>query len=141
MDDARALEYTTADLPTFMSTVHKALVAADRGEPEPEPLKAPAISLRRSVQPDYIVCLEDGLRFESLGRHLRTRHDLSPGEYRVKWGLPDNYPMIAENYSAFRSALAKSIGFGTRNRKGPVAAKPPRKRATKAARGTVKANE
>jgi predicted transcriptional regulator len=130
MGDARALEHTTEivsaflsnnpmspdDLPGFMSTIHKTLVAVARGEPEPEAPKAPAVSLRRSVQADYIVCLEDGQMFKSLKRHLRLKHDLSPREYQAKWGLPDNYPMVAENYSASRSALAKSIGFGTRTR-------------------------
>jgi predicted transcriptional regulator len=132
--DERALEHTTAivsafisnnpmspiDLPTFMASVHKALLAVHKGEPEPEAPKAPAVSLRRSVQPDYIVCLEDGQRFKSLKRHLRLKHDLSPGEYRAKWDLPGNYPMVSENYSGSRSALAKSSGFGSGNRKGEV---------------------
>lgn len=148
MDDASAIEHTTeiisaflsnnlmspTDLPTFISTVHNTLVAVARGEPEPQAPKAPAVSLRRSVQPDHLVCFEDGQRFKSLKRHLRTKHDLSPGEYRAKWDLPANYPMVAKNYSASRSALAKSIGFGTRKTKDEVTKNP---RLKPAARGSA----
>ena len=88
-----------------------------------EPEKAeliPAISVKKSVTPEYIVCLEDGMKFKSLKRHLRTHHNLSPEEYRAKWGLPLDYPMVAPAYAAARSNLAKSMGLGQRN--GKVAA-------------------
>ncbi len=74
--------------------------------------KKPAVSVRRSVTPDYIVCLEDGKKLKMLKRHLRTTYGLSPEEYRAKWGLPADYPMVAPNYSAQRSAFAKKIGLG-----------------------------
>ncbi|MBA4784075.1 MAG: MucR family transcriptional regulator, partial [Rhizobiales bacterium] len=80
-------------------------------EVEEEPQK-PAVSVRRSITPDYLVCLEDGKQFKSLKRHLRTHYDLSPEEYREKWGLPADYPMVAPNYAAARSALAKKMGLG-----------------------------
>jgi predicted transcriptional regulator len=148
MDDASAIEHTTEivaaflsnnlmspnDLPAFISTVHKTLVAINRGEPGPEAREAPAVSPRRSVQPDHLVCLEDGQRFKSLKRHLRTKHNLTPDHYRDKWGLGGDYPMVAENYSAARSALAKSIGLGTRGRTSPVT---PHLRRKPAARGSA----
>jgi predicted transcriptional regulator len=104
-----------ADLPAIISDVHDALSkAAQRaGPPEQEELR-PAIAVKRSVTPDYIVCLEDGKKFKSLKRHLRTHYNLSPEEYREKWGLPHDYPMVAPNYAAARSALAKQMGLGTR---------------------------
>ena len=74
--------------------------------------------VRRSVQPDFIVCLEDGKKFKSLKRHLRTHYNLTPEEYRTKWGLPPDYPMVAPNYAAARSSLAKSMGLGHQRRKG-----------------------
>ena len=81
-----------------------------------EPAK-PAIPIKKSVQPDYIVCLEDGKRFKSLKRHLRTMYDISPEQYREKWGLPSDYPMVAPNYAAARSRLAKEMGLGQRRRR------------------------
>jgi predicted transcriptional regulator len=85
-------------------------------QPEPEPLK-PAVNPKKSVFPDYIVCLEDGKKFKSLKRHLRTHYDLSPEEYRDKWGLAADYPMVAPNYAAARSALAKKMGLGQQRRR------------------------
>ena len=101
------------DLPTLISEVHRALSSTHQGthQPEPEPLK-PAVNPKKSVFPDYIVCLEDGKKFKSLKRHLRTHYDLSPEEYREKWSLPSDYPMVAPNYAAARSALAKKMGLG-----------------------------
>src|SRR5665213_404791 len=101
------------DLPALIANVHRALASTHSGsnEPEPEPLK-PAVNPKKSVFPDYIVCLEDGKKFKSLKRHLRTHYDLSPEEYREKWGLPADYPMVAPNYSATRSRLAKDNGLG-----------------------------
>lgn len=107
-----------ADLPALIANVHRALANTQSGsnEPEPEPLK-PAVNPKKSVFPDYIVCLEDGKKFKSLKRHLRTHYDLSPEEYREKWGLPADYPMVAPNYAAARSALAKKMGLGQQRRR------------------------
>jgi predicted transcriptional regulator len=106
------------ELPTLISEVHRALNNTQKGmqESEPEPLK-PAVNPKKSVFPDYIVCLEDGKKFKSLKRHLRTHYDLSPEEYRDKWGLPADYPMVAPNYAAARSALAKKMGLGQQRRR------------------------
>jgi predicted transcriptional regulator len=108
-----------ADLPTLIADVHQALARTHAGlnEPEPEPLR-PAVNPKRSVFPDYIICLEDGKKFKSLKRHLRTHYDLSPEEYRDKWGLAPDYPMVAPNYAAARSALAKKMGLGQRRKRG-----------------------
>lgn len=105
----------TADLPALIGEVHDALSrAANRGRlPASEELK-PAIPIKKSVTPDFIVCLEDGLKFKSLKRHLRTRYDLSPEQYREKWDLPHDYPMVAPNYANARSQLAKKMGLGQR---------------------------
>ena len=107
-----------SDLPTLIAEVHRALSSTHSGtsEPEPEPLK-PAVNPKRSVFPDYIVCLEDGKKFKSLKRHLRTHYDLSPEEYREKWSLPADYPMVAPTYAAARSALAKKMGLGQQRRR------------------------
>jgi len=101
------------DLPGLINQVHSALYRTATGavEPETEPLK-PAIALKKSITPDYIVCLEDGKKFKSLKRHLRTHYDLTPEQYREKWGLPVDYPMVAPNYAKARSALAKEMGLG-----------------------------
>jgi predicted transcriptional regulator len=106
------------DLGSIISDVHDALSRASNraGGAEREELK-PAIALKKSVTPDYIVCLEDGKKFKSLKRHLRTHYNLSPEEYREKWGLPHDYPMVAPNYAAARSQLAKQMGLGTRKEK------------------------
>ncbi len=104
---------SASDLPGLIHEVHVALheTAGGPGEPEPEPLK-PAIAIKKSVTPDYIICLEDGKKFKSLKRHLRTHYDLSPEDYREKWGLPVDYPMVAPNYAKARSQLAKKMGLG-----------------------------
>jgi predicted transcriptional regulator len=106
------------DLPNLISEVHRALSSTHAGtiEPEPEPLN-PAVNPKRSVFPDYIVCLEDGMKFKSLKRHLRTHHEMSPEEYRERWGLAHDYPMVAPNYAAARSALAKKMGLGQQRRR------------------------
>src|ERR1700747_1506091 len=104
-----------ADLPSLIVDIHKALSSTHAGTvvPEPEAL-TPAVTPKKSVQPDYIVCLEDGKKFKSLKRHLRTHYDLSPEQYREKWGLPHDYPMVAPNYAEARSDLAKKMGLGPR---------------------------
>jgi len=109
---------STADLPAVIATVHEALLAVrGRGAPEPEAAKPPAVSVRRSIQPDHLVCLEDGLKYVSLKRHLRTVHNLTPDGYRAKWCLPDDYPMVAPSYSKRRSSLAKVAGLGSHSRR------------------------
>jgi len=107
-----------AQLPALIGNVHDALtkVASGSIQPPTEEPKAPAVSVKKSVQPDYLVCLEDGKRFKSLKRHLRTVYDLTPDQYRAKWGLPADYPMVAPNYAAARSELARSMGLGARRR-------------------------
>jgi predicted transcriptional regulator len=108
-------EVEAGHLPALINDIHQALTraSANLAMPEREELK-PAVSVKKSVTPDYIVCLEDGKKFKSLKRHLRTHYNLSPEEYRDKWGLPHDYPMVAPNYAAARSALAKKMGLGTR---------------------------
>ena len=108
-----------SELPALIANVHRALAGTSSGGmavAEPEPLK-PAVNPKKSVFPDHIVCLEDGKKFKSLKRHLRTHYDLSPEEYRDKWGLPADYPMVAPNYAAARSALAKKMGLGQQRRR------------------------
>ena len=126
-------ETTTAELPGLIQAVHRALSGISSAAPEPEPRKEPAVSIRRSVTPDHLVCLEDGRKFKSLKRHLRTKYDMSPEEYRSKWGLPKDYPMVAPNYAAARSALAKNMGLGKGGRQPPKAASARGKRAAKGA--------
>jgi predicted transcriptional regulator len=108
----------SSDLPALISEVHAALHQTHGGpaEPEPEPQK-PAVSIKKSVTPDYIICLDDGKKFKSLKRHVRTSHDLTLEEYRKKWGLPVDYPMVAPNYAKARSKLAKKAGLGQRRGK------------------------
>src|SRR5690606_17787867 len=109
---------SAGDLPGLINEVYQALARTHGGlaQPEPEPLK-PAVNPKKSVFPDYIICLEDGKKFKSLKRHLRTHYDLSPEEYREKWALPPDYPMVAPNYAAARSALAKKMGLGQQRRR------------------------
>src|SRR5215211_5789009 len=116
-----------AELPALIGNVHDALntLASGSAQQAVEEPKAPAVSIKKSVQPDYIVCLDDGKRFQSLKRHLRTTYNLTPEQYRAKWGLPSSYPMVAPNYAATRSELAKRLGLGQqRRRTEPVKAEP-----------------
>lgn len=109
---------SSTDLPSVINEVHKALSSAVTEAEKPEtPELKPAVSIRRSVTPDYIICLEDGKKFKSLKRHLRTHYNLSPDEYREKWGLARDYPMVAPNYAEARSQLAKKMGLGQKGRK------------------------
>ena len=104
---------SASDLPKLIADVHGALRSLSSNEaPLPAEELKPAVPVRKSVAADYIVCLEDGKKFKSLKRHLRTHYNLSPEEYREKWGLPADYPMVAPNYSATRSKLAKDNGLG-----------------------------
>lgn len=102
-----------ADLPKLIERVHATLSEIEGGTvAEPKPELKPAIAVRRSVTDDHIICLEDGKKFKSLKRHLRTRYNMSPEEYREKWGLPADYPMVAPNYARQRSDLARKMGLG-----------------------------
>jgi predicted transcriptional regulator len=109
-------EVAQADLPKLIENVYQSLAAAPHGVAESKPADEselkPAVPVRKSITPDYIICLEDGKKFKSLKRHLRTHYDLSPEQYREKWGLPVDYPMVAPNYAEARSSLAKKIGLG-----------------------------
>ncbi|MCC4246204.1 MucR family transcriptional regulator [Stappia indica] len=109
----------SSDLAGLINEVYNALqrTSGSTVEPEPEPLR-PAVPVKKSVTPDYIICLEDGKKFKSLKRHLRTHYDMSPEEYREKWGLPTDYPMVAPNYAAARSELAKKMGLGQQRKRG-----------------------
>jgi predicted transcriptional regulator len=105
-----------ADLPQLINEVYRTLanigtvsVAVERPQP--------AVAVKKSVHPDYIICLEDGKKLKMLKRHLKTAYDMTPEEYRDRWGLPADYPMVAPNYAAHRSSLAKQIGLGTKPRK------------------------
>lgn len=108
----------SAEIPNLIGQVHSALKRVSGGQMSTaaEPLK-PAVPIKRSVTPEYIVCLEDGLKFKSLKRHLRTRYNLTPDQYREKWGLPPDYAMVAPNYAAARSKLAKEMGLGQQRRR------------------------
>ena len=105
------------DLPNLIQNVHAALteISGNRAAPEAKP--EPKVSVRASIKPDYIVCLEDGKKQKMLKRHLMTNHGMTPDEYRQKWGLASDYPMVAPNYAEQRRTLAKSIGLGTKRRK------------------------
>lgn len=108
---------TAAEIPGLISQIHAALqrVANGGSDTAGEPLR-PAVSLKKSITPDYLVCLEDGKRFKSLKRHLKTKYNMSPEQYREKWGLPADYPMVAPNYAVTRSNLAKKMGLGQQRR-------------------------
>src|SRR5215204_3186263 len=107
----------SGDLPSLINDVHTALMKVAGGNIEiPVEAPKPAVPVKKSVTPDYIVCLEDGKMFRSLKRHLRTDHNLSPEEYRARWGLPRDYPMVAPNYAASRSELAKKWAWGGADR-------------------------
>ena len=104
---------STTDLPGLIQSVHRALSGISTGAETVEVApKEPAVPVRRSITPDHLVCLEDGRKFKSLKRHLRTKYNMSPEDYRAKWGLAKDYPMVAPNYAKARSELAKQMGLG-----------------------------
>jgi predicted transcriptional regulator len=107
-----------SDIPALINQIHSALVRVSSGEAQSpaEPLK-PAVPIKRSINPDFIVCLDDGKKFKSLKRHLRTQYGMTPEQYREKWSLPADYPMVAPNYAAARSQLAKQMGLGQQRRR------------------------
>ena len=102
------------DLPTLIANVHGALAGLSSPAAVPETKQEPAVSIRASIKPDYIVCLEDGKKLKMLKRHLMTHYRLTPDQYRAKWNLPTDYPMVAPNYAAQRRTLAMKIGLGTK---------------------------
>ncbi len=108
-----------SEIPGLIALVHTALVRVSTGRAEtaPEPVK-PAVPVKKSVTPEYLICLEDGKRFKSLKRHLRTQYAMSPEQYREKWSLPADYPMVAPNYAVERSQLARKMGLGQQRRSG-----------------------
>jgi len=113
---------STTDLPALIQSVHRALSSVSAGVEAVEVApKEPAVPVRRSITADYLICLEDGRKFKSLKRHLRTKYNLSPEDYRAKWALPKDYPMVAPNYAKARSDLAKQMGLGQGGRQAPRA--------------------
>ncbi len=105
------------DLPVLIANVHAALSKLDSPVAEPEVKQEPAVSIRASIKPDYVICLEDGKKLKMLKRHLMTHYQMTPDQYRAKWNLPADYPMVAPNYAEQRRTLAKKIGLGTKRRK------------------------
>ena len=106
-----------SDIPTLITNVHTALSGLGGRAPAPEVRAEPAVSIRASIKPDYIVCLDDGKKLKMLKRHLMTHYGITPDEYRAKWGLPADYPMVAPNYAIARSQLAKQMGLGQQRRR------------------------
>lgn len=123
-----------ADLPALIRNVHEALSGLGQERPVSETKLEPAVSIRTSVKPDYIVCLEDGKKLKMLKRHLMAHYQMTPDQYRTKWGLPRDYPMVAPSYAEQRRSLAKKIGLG---RKAKTASTAPAAAPTKASNATV----
>lgn len=117
-----------ADLPQLINEVYKTLASVGNAPVQPE-RPQPAVPVKKSVSPDYIICLEDGKKLKMLKRHLRTTYNITPDEYRAKWGLPPDYPMVAPNYAAQRSDFAKKIGLGRKASEGDE--KPTTRRRTR----------
>jgi len=130
------------DLPSLIQTIHQALSGVSSGAPAPaaEPAK-PAVAVKKSITPDYLISLEDGKKYKSLKRHLRTKYNMTPDEYRAKWGLAKDYPMVAPNYAKARSEMARNMGLGQggRGRKPAAASAPKTAKAPKAAKAAAPA--
>ena len=110
----------SSDLAGLIQSVHRALTHVDQPVAvEDNAPKEPAVPVKKSITPDFLICLEDGRKFKSLKRHLRTKFNMSPEDYRAKWGLPKDYPMVAPNYARARSDLAKQMGLGQGGRQAP----------------------
>jgi predicted transcriptional regulator len=110
----------SSEIPALISDIHSALARVSAGQEvavPAEPAK-PAVPVKKSITNDYLICLEDGKKFKSLKRHLRTAYNMSPEQYREKWGLPADYPMVAPNYAEARSQLAKQMGLGQKRKRG-----------------------
>ena len=110
-----------AELPSLIATTHAAItgLGSEGAAPAVEEKPTPAISIKKSITAEHLICLEDGKKFKSLKRHLRTAYNMSPEEYRARWGLPADYPMVAPAYAEARSSLAKKMGLGQQRRKAP----------------------
>lgn len=106
-------------VPDLIRGIHAALLGISNGAPAVV-VQEPAVSIKKSITPDFIICLEDGKEFRSLKRHLRSKYNLSPEEYRAKWNLPSDYPMVAPSYAEERSKLAKKMGLGSKRKKAPA---------------------
>lgn len=104
------------ELTQLIQQVYSALATVGNAAAAPAPRPQPVVPIKKSITPDYIICLEDGKKLKMLKRHLKTRYNITPDEYRERWGLPPDYPMVAPNYAAQRSELAKQIGLGTKRR-------------------------
>lgn len=124
------------DLPNLIKQVHLALsgIANGASTEAPSAPQSPAVSVRKSITSEFLICLEDGRKFKSLKRHLQTKYGLTPDAYRAKWNLPKDYPMVAPDYAASRSALAKSMGLGQGGRQAAKTAKAPTVRKPRAAK-------
>jgi len=117
----------SSDLPDLIRQIHETLASVANGKETKPESREPAVPIKNSVKPDYIVCLEDGKKFKSLKRHLRTSFNMTPDEYRAKWGLRHDYPMVAPAYAAKRSELAKSMGLGNARTQAKAAEVPVKK--------------
>jgi predicted transcriptional regulator len=119
----------TSDLPALIASTHSALTGLDKHvAPAVEEKLVPAVPIKKSITPDFLICLEDGKKFKSLKRHLNTQYGMSPDQYRAKWGLPGDYPMVAPAYAEARSSLAKKMGLGQQRRKtAPASAAAPKR--------------
>ncbi len=109
------------DLPQLISQVYQSLAGVGKGPAQAVERPEPAVPVKKSIHPDYIICLEDGKKLKMLKRHLKTAYNMTPEQYRERWGLAPDYPMVAPNYARQRSRLAKEIGLGTRGRKASAA--------------------
>ncbi len=130
-----------ADLPSLIQNVHGALSNLGKSETAPETKQEPAVSVRASVKPDYIVCLEDGKKLKMLKRHLMTHYQMTPADYRSKWNLPADYPLVAPNYAEQRRTLAKSIGLGRKPKGSSAAASAKATKSAPVRRGSPKSTE
>lgn len=106
------------DLPDLINQVYRTLASVESSATTMQERPEPAVPIKKSITNDYIICLEDGKKLKMLKRHLKTAYNMTPEEYRERWGLPADYPMVAPSYAAQRSTLAKKIGLGTRARRG-----------------------
>ncbi len=111
---------SSGEIPSLISEIHSALTRVSTGQEVQAPAEPakPAVPIKKSITNDYLICLEDGKKFKSLKRHLRTAYNMSPEQYREKWGLPADYPMVAPNYAEARSQLAKQMGLGQKRKRG-----------------------
>ena len=130
----------TNDLPSLISNVYSALQGLNNSAPAQQPEPEPAVSIRASIKPDYLVCLEDGKKLKMLKRHLMTQYQMTPADYRAKWKLPADYPMVAPNYAAQRRKLAHEIGLGRKAQPAAPAPQPAAATAKRAAKPKAAAN-